>query len=110
MDAEQLRAIARSQMERNFLKPYMSKCKVMFSILNNVTLLRHVALEIGADNEPLRHTGEASHLFKLRLPMTKYTAELLLAAISEQRDVDCEVLLQGIVEALYRNGNEDCFS
>jgi hypothetical protein len=54
----------------------------MLSILNNVTLLRQVALEIGADNEPLRHTGEASHLFKLRLPMTKDTAELLFAAIS----------------------------
>ena len=54
MEAEQLRAIARGQMERNILKPskknYMSKCEVMFSILNNVTLLRHVALEIGADN------------------------------------------------------------
>jgi hypothetical protein len=44
------------------------------------------------------------------MTMTKNTAELLLAAISEQRDVDCKVLLQGIVEALYRNGNEACFS
>jgi hypothetical protein len=85
MDLERLEAIAQGQAERNILPKsgngYLSKCKVMTEILNSFATIREEAL-VFVDGVPVKHTGEASKIFKLKLPMTVNVSKLLFAAIS----------------------------
>jgi len=79
--------IAAGQQQRNILdnskRGYMSKMKVLTTILNNIVDYREHALQIDNNSgEALKHTDTASNIYKLKLPMTEETAVLLFAAIS----------------------------
>lgn len=68
--------VIQGQSERNILskskKTYISKCRVMFRILNKMTEIRYDALHINPEtDEPFEHTGLAEGLFKLRLPISE---------------------------------------
>ena len=60
----------------------MSKCGRMFRMFNNMPDVRRTALEFDDSDMPKKHTGKASKIFKLRLPISKDVALLLFASIS----------------------------
>ena len=65
------------------MRGYMSQCKVMTSILNEDPDIR--ALTLVTDpltGLALKHTGEASKIYKLKFPMSKEAGKLLFAALS----------------------------
>ena len=66
----------------NSMKQYLSKVKVMTDILNHSPELRNQSLECNEDGTAKKHTGMASNIFKLKLPVTVDTAKLLFAALS----------------------------
>ena len=78
--------VAHGQSQRTILdqskKTYMMKVKVMTEILNKSQDIRIRALMTDANNNALKHTGEAAKIYKLQLPMSSETAQLLFAAIS----------------------------
>jgi hypothetical protein len=85
MNIDELKLICQGQAERNILeasmKTYLSKCKVMIDILANNVNLKDMALE-SEDGNLIKHTGLASKLWKLKLPMSPDVAKYLFASIS----------------------------
>lgn len=86
MDFEALELVVEGQGLRNILDKsiscYLSKCKVMTELLNKNNVIRARALLIDEQGNALKHTGLASRVFKLRLPMEVETAKLLFAMLS----------------------------
>ena len=82
----QLNLVVQGQKDSTIVKEsksnYLSKMKVMTSLLNSIPGLRSDAIELTEGGLPVYHTGLAKHVIKLRLPMTENTARLLFAAIS----------------------------
>lgn len=83
--AAQLDLVVRGQRDRCILekskKTYLSKCKVMTGILYKFPELHEEAF-ICENGIPLKHTGEANKIYKLKLPITVNIATKLFGAIS----------------------------
>ena len=81
-----LQQVAHGQSQRTILdkskRTYMSKVKVMTEILNRSPDIRIRTLVVDGDGSAQKHTGEASKILKLRLPISAETGQLLFAAIS----------------------------
>ena len=92
-NVEVLEAIAEGQEQRTVLEDtrdiYISKCRVMTRILNELNGVdstgndvRALALELDADGNAIEHIGAARGIYRLHLPMRPDTARRLFAAIS----------------------------
>ena len=81
-----LQHVAHGQSQRTILEKskygYMTKVKVMTEILNRADDIRIRTLVTDENGTAQKHIGEASKIFKLQLPMSEETAQLLFAAIS----------------------------
>ena len=70
-----LDSIAQGQQSRTVLadthKIYISKCRVMTRILNEIPDIRNDALELSEDGRAIEHIGDAKGVFKLKLPLDK---------------------------------------
>ena len=81
-----LQHVAHGQSQRTILDKskqcYMTKVKVMTEILNRSPDIRIRTLVTDNNNVAQTHTGEASKIRKLKLPISAETAQLLFAAIS----------------------------
>lgn len=85
MTVAHLDLVVRGQRDRCILekskKTYLSKCKVMTEILLKFPELHEEAF-ICENRIPLKHTGEASKVYKLKLPISVNIATKLFGAIS----------------------------
>ena len=81
-----LQQVAHGQSQRTILDKskgnYMSKVRVMTAILNRSLDVRVKTLVTDTNGIAQFHTGEASKILKLQLPMSGEAAQLLFAAIS----------------------------
>ena len=89
MNRAALEHVIQGQAERNVMKAtqshYLSKLRVMTGLLNEAEpAIRNEALEI-VDGDVRKHTGDAKHIYVLKLPMSADTAKLLFAYISINR-------------------------
>ena len=86
MELELLDHIVQGQAERNILngsiKGYLSKCKVMTHMLYSSNDLRLRAIEHDENGEPIKHTGMAKDVYKLKFPITVEIGQYLFALIS----------------------------
>ena len=82
----QLALVARGQQKRNksidSINQYLSKMKVLTNLLNSIIDLREEALILNNNGQPSKHLGGAKNIFKLRLPISMETAQLLFACSS----------------------------
>jgi len=80
-----LEAIVQGQAERNIMdvsiKEYLSCCSTMTALLNKMEI-RNLALEIDDSGNPIYHSGRASKVIKLKLPMTTSVGSMLFGYIS----------------------------
>ena len=78
--------VVQGQSERSILerskKTYLSKVKVMMRLLNECDDIRSDCLIMDDNNKPMQHSGIASGIFKMKLPISCETAQLLFAMIS----------------------------
>ena len=78
--------VAHGQSQRTILDQskytYLTKVRVMTEILNKLEDIRTRSLITDSNNVALKHMGEAAKVYKLQLPMSSETAQLLFAAIS----------------------------
>ena len=78
--------VAHGQSKRTILDQskytYMTKVRVMTEILNRSEDIRIRTLMTDANKNALKYIGEAAKVYKLQLPMSSETAQLLFAAIS----------------------------
>ena len=83
---QQLDTIAQGQEQRTVLEgsstTYISKCRVITRILNEIPIVRENALEFDEAGVPLQYSGVAKGVYRLKLPMTVETGRTLFAAIS----------------------------
>ena len=85
-----LNDVAEGQQTRTVLDvtnvQYLSKVRVMTTLLNDIGELRPRALILEDEGDPtsnaLKHTGDASDVYKLVLPMEPEVGRLLFAALS----------------------------
>jgi len=86
IDVRVLDAVARGQRIRtvksNSHTTYISKMRVMSRILWSIQEIRQSALFLTPDGQPQEHTGDATGVYKLKLPISVSTAQRLFAAIS----------------------------
>lgn len=86
MELNALDLIVQGQTERNILEGsiagYLSKCKVMTTLLYNNVDLRHRAIQHNEIGEAIQHIGAAKGVYKLQLPLTVEVARYLFALIS----------------------------
>ena len=84
--SQQLDTVAQGQQTRTVLAEtqeiYISKCRVMTHILNDIVDIRADALELDLNGKPLEHIGQAQRVFIMKLPMSADHAKKLFAAIS----------------------------
>ena len=91
--AVELEAIAVGQNQRTVLedtnKLYISKCRVMTRILNELEGVdasgddvRAIALELDVDGNAMEHTGVTVGVYRMNFPILSSTAKLLFAALS----------------------------
>jgi hypothetical protein len=78
--------VVQDQLERSILerskKTYLSKVKKMMRLLNECDDIRSDCLIMDDNDKPLQHSGIASGIFKMKLPISCETAQLLFAMIS----------------------------
>jgi len=78
--------VVQGQQKRNILnssmRDYLSRCRTMTRLINDIEGLREVALDIDETGVARKHTGLAKDVLKLKLPMAVQTAKLLFAKIS----------------------------
>ena len=86
LSVQALDAVAQGQEMRTVLqethKFYISKCRVMTRILNDILDIREDALEIDANGKAMEHLGLGRGVFILKLPIKQDYAKKLFAAIS----------------------------
>jgi hypothetical protein len=86
LSAQALDAVAQGQEMRTVLeethKFYISKCRVMSRILNDIVEIREDALHLDATGKPYEHLGLGHGMFVLKLPIKQDHAKKLFAAIS----------------------------
>ena len=88
IDGTLLDAIIQGQSERNLVdtskNTYLAKVGVMTRLLNEKAPLdiRAKALELDAQNKPIKHTGSAKAVLKLKLPIDQQVAQKLFGIIS----------------------------
>ena len=120
---EALDAITAGQQQRTVLedtnKIYISKCRVMTRILNELAGvdprgldIRAMALVLDANENAVEHTGTARGLYRLILPMSPDTARRLFAAISVDTSLPRKKRRLGIEdeideEVIARDANEE---
>ena len=120
---EALDAIAAGQQQRTVLedtnKIYISKCRVMTKILNELAGvdprgldIRAMALVLDANGNAVEHTGTARGVYRLILPMSPDTARRLFAAISVDTSLPRKKRRLGIEdeideEVIARDANEE---
>ena len=86
MDLATLNSIVQGQAERNILDSsmaeYLGRCRTMTALLNDCEALRAITLELDSDGNPVSHTGIATGVFKLLLPMSVQSARYLFGLLS----------------------------
>ena len=85
-DITTLRRVAEGQMSRKIhdksKEGYLCKAKIMSHILNSIPEIRADALVLDAQGVALKHTGKASKVLQMKLPMTPDHAQLLFSQLA----------------------------
>ena len=86
MNLEALNLIVEGQGLRNILDDtksgYLSKCKIMTELLHKDPRIREKSIVVDGDGIGVKHTGEASKVYRLIFPLTVDVGKLLFALLS----------------------------
>ena len=87
MNREELLLIAEGQQQRtvvtNTMKQYISKCRVITKVINEIIDIREEALELNPETgDPISHRGAAVGVLKMKFPISVDIAKILFAKLS----------------------------